>query len=121
VVAEDASLAFATRAIEPVAVHDDLRFVLPAFRSEHVIGGRVITVEGEVPERVYVAFTDTVTKERLARVAIPDHDGRFVMKNLRLVPYDLESVDFAGRYGIARVAGVLPGGAGVELRLKKRP
>jgi hypothetical protein len=120
VVADDPQLLFDSRAIEPVAVHQDLRFVLPEFRSEHVITGRVITIAGEVPKDVFVGFTDPVTKERLSRFAIPGPDGRFEMKNLRGVAYDVESVDFLGRHETARITGVWPGRADVELRLSPR-
>ncbi len=120
VVAEDASLMFDSSAIEPAAPGDELDFVLREFRSEHVIRGVLLTESGEIPKDVFVSFTDSVTKQRLARVAIPGLDGRFEMKNLRALPYDLETVDFSNGYEIVRIPGVRPGQANVELHLKPR-
>lgn len=120
IVADDQSLMFDSSSIEPVLAGDDLSFALSEFRSEHVIRGRLLTDAGEIAENVFVSFTDTRTKERLARVAIPGPDGRFEMKNLRDVAYDLESVDFSNEFEIARIPGVRPGDDEVELRLRWR-
>jgi hypothetical protein len=75
---------------------------------------------GPVPEKVFVSFRDTRTQERLGRVAIPEADGTFAMKNLRDGAYDLELVDFEGRWEPVRIDGVLPGGQPVEMRLVPR-
>jgi RNA polymerase sigma-70 factor (ECF subfamily) len=99
---------------------DEISITLEAFRSTFTIRGRVIDASGKSPERVYVAFTDTTTKERLSRVALPDEAGRFDMNDLRDVAYDLELVDFGNLYKPVKVANVKPSGEDVVLHIERR-
>lgn len=97
---------------------DEIRVPLFPFRSAHEVRGHLVTPDGRAPEQVYVAFTDATTGVRLGRVALPEPDGTFVMRDLRDVPYDLDVADFSDRWRARRVPGVRPGGPEVELRLQ---
>jgi hypothetical protein len=109
------------RAAEPVDVGDrELRIVLQPWSSEHVVLGRLVHPTITDFTDVYVAFTDTRSGQRLARVAIPSADGRFEMKNRRDVAYDLELVDFESRYAPVRLSAIRPGGDEVVLELVAR-
>jgi RNA polymerase sigma-70 factor (ECF subfamily) len=99
---------------------DEIVVALEPFRSTFTIRGRILDISGKAPERVYVAFTDTTTKQRLGRVAMPDEAGRFEMKDLRDVAYDLELVDFGNLYTPAKAASVKPSGDDVVLQIERR-
>ncbi len=99
---------------------EELLITLELFRSSFTVRGRVIDLAGKPPERVFVAFTDTTTKQRLARVAMPDETGRFEMKDLRDVAYDLELVDFGNLYKPVKVANVRPSHEDVVLQIERR-
>ncbi len=119
VVAEDPRLFFDSAALEPVeAGVAELRIVLAEFLSEHEIHGRLLPPSGQAPENLFVSFTDTTTGERLQRVALPEPDGSFTMKNLRDVPYDLELVDFEGLFEAVRLPAIRPGDREVVLQLE---
>jgi hypothetical protein len=68
-----------------------------------------------------VRFLDAGTGLALQRVAFIDADGWFELRNLRDTPYDLELLDFDGRFEPARLADVRPGDAEVELAVRARP
>jgi hypothetical protein len=128
----DAAGPFRLEAADPRLFHDsasidgvrpgdrDLALVLVPFRSTFSIRGRIVDTSGGTPANVYVAFRDTETNERLERVALPDETGRFEMKDLRDVAYDLELMDFKNRYKPAKLANVRPSGADVEMRIEPR-
>jgi hypothetical protein len=64
---------------------------------------------------------DRTPPPALQRVAFIDADGWFELRNLRDTPYDLELLDFDGRFEPARLADVRPGDAEVELAVRARP
>ncbi|MFN0244905.1 MAG: sigma-70 family RNA polymerase sigma factor [Planctomycetota bacterium] len=117
----DPRLFCAPKTIDGVQSGDrELRVELEHFRSTHVIRGRVVQASGEPVSEAYVSFTDTTTGQRLGRVALPDEQGRFEMKDLRDVAYDLELLDMKSLYLPLKIAGVRPGGADVEMQLVPR-
>jgi len=121
VVVDDPRLFYESRVLEPVELGTgDLAIELAEFRSTHAIRGVLLPDSGAVAENVYISFRDPRTQERLARVAIPEADGTFTMRNLRDQAYDLELVDFESRWEPVRIDGVRPGGAPVEVRLTPR-
>ena len=109
-----------SRALDVATGTGDLAIELAEFRSTHAIRGVLLPDSGAVAENVYISFRDPRTQERLARVAIPEADGTFTMRNLRDQAYDLELVDFESRWEPVRIDGVRPGGAPVEVRLTPR-
>lgn len=118
---EDPRLFCDSKIVDDVHPSDgELSIELATFHSNFAIGGRVVDVSGRAPERVYVAFTDTTTKQRLGRVGMPDESGRFEMKDLRDLPYDLELVDFGQLYRPAKVANVRPSSGDVVLQVERR-
>src|SRR6185436_17742897 len=120
-VVEDRQLLLESRVLEPVELGSvDLVLELGEFHSSFEIRGALVLESGELPEGVYVGFRDVRTGERLQRVAIPEFDGAFTMRNLRDEAYDLELVDVAGLFEPVRLAGVRPGAEDVELRLVPR-
>jgi RNA polymerase sigma-70 factor (ECF subfamily) len=120
-VVEDRQLLLESRVLEPVELGStDIVLELGEFHSAFEIRGELVLESGELPEGVYVGFRDVRTGERLQRVAIPEFDGAFTMRNLRDEAYDLELVDVAGLFEPVRLAGVRPGAEDVELRLVPR-
>jgi hypothetical protein len=120
-VVEDRQLLLESRMLEPVELGSvDLVLELGEFHSSFEIRGELVLESGELPEGVYVGFRAVRTGERLQRVAIPEFDGRFTMRNLRDEAYDMDLVDVAGHFEPVRRAGVRPGGEDVELRLVRR-
>lgn len=118
VVVDDPGLLYESRVLEPVELDAGaLAIELSEFRSSHAIRGVLVTESGPAPEKTFVAFRDSRTQERLGRVAIPEPDGTFTMHNLRDASYDLELIDFEGRWEPVRIDGVRPGGGQVEVRL----
>ena len=121
IVVEDPRLFHESRIVEGVRAGDaERRIVLDPYLSEFAIRGRIVDPGGRPLAQVYVAFTDTTTKKRLGRVAIPDESGRFDMRNLRDLPYDVELVDFGDVYHPAKLPGVRPSGDDVLLRVERR-
>ena len=120
-VVEDRQLLLESRVLEPVELGSvDLALELAEFHSSFEIRGQLVLESGELPEGVFVGFRDARTGERLQRVAIPEFDGRFAMRNLRDEAYDLELVDMEGLFEPLHRAGVRPGDEEIELHLVPR-
>jgi hypothetical protein len=122
---EDLRLFLAARTLAPVAPVEsgdaELRIELAAFTSPHRIRGRLAGADGAEVKDLCVRFLDAGTGLALQRVAFIDADGWFELRNLRDTPYDLELLDFDGRFEPARLADVRPGDAEVELAVRARP
>ena len=120
-VVDDPRLQCASAELVPVdAGETDLELLLTELHTEHAIRGQLLAPPGDSPDGIFVCFTDSETRERVQRVAIPEPDGSFVMRNLLDRAYDLELYDPEGRFEQVRVEKVRPGGDEVELRLAPR-
>ena len=117
----DLRLRFATWTDTGVDVGPPLTIELAPLRTSHEINGRLLMPSDEpIPEAVYVHFVHVPSGRALRRVAIPDDEGWFTMKNLENVSYDLSLVDFAGHFEPISIDSVVPGGEAVELVLVRR-
>lgn len=102
------------------AAEQELTLRLVAHHTTLAVRGRIVDSSGTAVSGVYVAFSETASGRRLARVGIPNDNGRFQMTDLDDVLYDVELVDFAGRYEPVRMSGVRPNGEEIELRVASR-
>ena len=119
-IVEDLALSYETVVLEEVVpAPDPLEIRTWPFLSPHSIRGRVVLSDGTAAEGVFVGFTDTETGRRLSRVGIVEAGGSFEMRNLRDRAYDVDLVDFDGRYQPVLMRGVLP--SGDELRIEVEP
>jgi RNA polymerase sigma-70 factor (ECF subfamily) len=121
-VAADPGLSFDPVELEGVAPgRQGLDLRLAQRDTGLAIAGRLTDSSGAAIDGVYVHFEHATSGLAVARVAIPDEQGWWSMKNLDDVAYDLSIVDFEDRYLPAGRDGVRPGGEPVELELELRP
>ncbi len=119
ITARDPGLAYNSTSLEgvmPGAVGLELQ--LQPRATVHEVSGRVLDPYGEPVTGVRIQFTNTRTRAIVSRIAEPDAEGRFSLKNLDQGPYDLRVMDFEGRFEPASRVGVHPGAGDVVFELQ---